>query len=230
MTTATTQSPKTPQIITPSARSSSRAEIDAAVAVLQENKGAWTAVPVRERIALLDELIQRFLAVADRWAALGIEAEGLDPVQPGSGEEALVGPYFMLRNLRLLREALLGRRDPRPAAHPRLGAHAGPDGQVAARVFPFDLWDRIFYAGVTADVWMEPGVTAESLPVHPGGGLPPGRAAGRRRARPRRRQRLLDRPHGRPLQAVRGGPGGPLQDPSAQRLPGSAHGRGAAAR
>ena len=39
-----------------------------------------------------------------------------------------------------------------------------PDGQVTARVFPYDVWDQVFYTGVTADVWMEPGVTAESLP------------------------------------------------------------------
>jgi acyl-CoA reductase-like NAD-dependent aldehyde dehydrogenase len=158
-----TTAPVTPQIITSSTRVSSKAEMDAAVAVLQENKGAWTAVGPRERIALLSELSQRFLAVADRWAALGIEAEGLDPEHPGSGEEALVGPYFILRNLRLLKESLL---DIETHGRPRIpgSVRTQPDGQVVARVFPIDLYDRIFYAGVTADVWMEPGVTEQSLP------------------------------------------------------------------
>jgi len=158
MTTATV----TPQIVTGSARSSSRAEMDAAVAALQENKGAWTAVSPRERIALLSDLSRRFLAVAERWSALGIEAEGLDPEQPSSGEEALVGPYFILRNLRLLREALL---DIETHGRPHIpgGVRVRPDGQVVARIFPGDLYDRIFYAGVTADVWMEPGVTSEEL-------------------------------------------------------------------
>ncbi len=163
MTTATHHSPKTPQILTPSAPSSSRAEMDAAVAVLQENKGAWTAVSPKERIALLGDLSKRFLAVAERWAALGIEHEGLDPEHPGSGEEALVGPYFILRNLRLLRESLL---DIDTHGRPRIpgGVRTRPDGQLVARVFPIDLYDRVFYSGLTADVWMEPGVTAESLP------------------------------------------------------------------
>ena len=159
MTTATL----TPQIVTGSERASSRAEMDAAVAALQENKGAWTAVTPRERLALLGDLSRRFLGVAERWAALGIEAEGLDPDHPGSGEEALVGPYFILRNLRLLRESLL---DIETHGRPRIpgGVRTRPDGQLVARVFPIDLYDRIFYAGVTADVWMEPGVTQESLP------------------------------------------------------------------
>ena len=158
-----TTAPVTPQIVTGSARVSSRAEMDAAVAVLQENKGAWTAVGPRERIALLSDLTRRFLAVAERWAQLGIEAEGLDPEQPNSGEEALVGPYFILRNLRLLREALL---DIETHGSPRIpgAVRARSDGQVTARIFPIDLYDRIFYSGVTADVWMEPGVTVESLP------------------------------------------------------------------
>lgn len=155
-----------PQIVTAAARASSRVEMDAAVAALQENKGAWTAVRVDERIALLGELSRRFLAVAERWAALGVEAEGLDPAQPASGEEALVGPYFILRNLRLLRESLLDvQTHGRPRIPGAVRARPHPQGeQVVARIFPVDLYDRAFYAGVTADVWMEPGVTVESLP------------------------------------------------------------------
>jgi len=143
------------------------ADLDAAIASLQDKKRAWTAVSVRERTALVDELIRSFLQVADRWAAACIAAEGLDPVQ-GQAEEALVGPYFVLRNLRLLKISL---QDIEKHGRPRIPGSvrtlsSGPSlsGQIAVRVFPFDIWDRIFYAGVTADVWMEPGVTAESLP------------------------------------------------------------------
>jgi acyl-CoA reductase-like NAD-dependent aldehyde dehydrogenase len=156
MTTATL----TPQIVTGSARASSRAEMDAAVAVLQEKKGAWTLVSVRDRIALLTELGRRFLATADRWTALCSEAEGIDPAR--SGEEALVGPYMILRNLRLLREALL---DIQTHGRPRIpgAVRTRGNGQVAARIFPIDVYDRVFYAGVTADVWMEPGITEQDL-------------------------------------------------------------------
>jgi hypothetical protein len=154
-----------PQVVTGSARASSRGEMDAAVAVLQEAKGAWTAVGVPERIALLGEVSRRFLAVAERWASLGVEAEGLDPAAPSSGEEALVGPYFILRNLRLLREALLDiQTHGRPRIPGAVRTLPQPQGeQVVARVFPLDLYDRTFYTGVTADVWMEPGVTAAGL-------------------------------------------------------------------
>ena len=159
MTTATF----TPQIVTPSAQASSRGEIDHAVNILQENKGAWTEVRPKERIAILTDLSKRFLAVTERWSALAMEAEGLDPAHPSSAEEVLAGPYLILRNLRLLRESML---DIETHGRPRIpgGVRTRPDGQVVARVFPIDLYDRVFYSGITADVWMEPGVTAKTLP------------------------------------------------------------------
>ena len=82
--------------------STSRASLDATVAALQERKAAWTAVSVRERMAILEEIIHDFAAVSGRWAAACIEAEGLDP-EKGAAEEVLFGPYFVVRNLRLLR-------------------------------------------------------------------------------------------------------------------------------
>ncbi len=142
---------------------SSRGALDAAVAGLKCRKADWAKIPLPERIALLDELIHGFLGIADRWSAACQRAEGLDPSHPSAGEEALVGPYFVLRNLRLLKKSLadiLAHGSPRiPGPVKTL-----PGGQLSARVFPQDLWDRIFYTGVTAEVWMEPGVTAAGLP------------------------------------------------------------------
>jgi len=40
-----------------------------------------------------------------------------------------------------------------------------PDGRVSARVMPFDRFDRVMYRGVTADVWMQPGVAEADVPT-----------------------------------------------------------------
>lgn len=153
---------------------SSREAMDAAAAGLQERRRAWTALGVRERLALIDDLTRGFLAVAARWAAAVAEAEGLDPDLPVAAEETLVGPYFVIRNLRLLRKTLseiAGRGTPRLPGPVR----TLPSGQVSARVFPLDVWDRLFYTGVTAEVWMEPGVTAAGLPATVAEAYQPGR-------------------------------------------------------
>jgi acyl-CoA reductase-like NAD-dependent aldehyde dehydrogenase len=56
-----------------------------------------------------------------------------------------------------------------------------PNGRVAAEVFPFDHWDRIFYPGMTGEVWMQPGVTESNLSEHVAAAYreapPPGRVA-----------------------------------------------------
>jgi hypothetical protein len=149
-------SPTAPRLETP------RPELDRAVAALQARKAVWSAVGVRERIDLLKQLRRDFMAVSDRWAAAGIAAEGIDPESPAAAEETLAGPYLVLRNLRLLQESL---EDIAETGRPRLPGPVRtlPNGQVAAQVFPIDLYDRLFYSGVTAEIWMQPGVTPGNL-------------------------------------------------------------------
>ena len=148
--------------------------MDAAVGVLAARRRTWAGVGVAERVEILDGLLADFAAVSDDWVAASLLHKGLEPDQPASGEEWVAGPFCILRNIRLLRDALADL-----AAHgaPRI---PGPvwtrsDGRVAAGVFPASIWDRLFYAGVTAEVWMEPGVTAAGLTAtqavaYPGGG------------------------------------------------------------
>ena len=135
-----------------------RPELDRAVADLQARKAAWTAVGTAERRALIERVRRDFLAVSERWAAASAAAFGL----PDTGETSLTGPYFVLRNLRLLARSLA---DIEAHGAPRIAGpvRQRPDGQVVARVFPQDVYDRLFYGGVTAEVWMEPGVTPAGL-------------------------------------------------------------------
>lgn len=142
--------------------SSSRDAMDDAVRQLQGKKRAWTEVSVRDRIQILEELTTSFLGVAERWAEACIRGENLDPTHPSAAEEALVGPYMVIRSFRLLKRSLW---DIEVHGRPRIpgSVRTRENGQVVARVFPTDMWDQIFYTGVTADVWMQPGVTPENL-------------------------------------------------------------------
>jgi len=82
---------------------------------------------------------------------------------PEAGQEWLGGPYAILRNLRLLERSLRDIRDdgaPKPPGKPWTRA----DGQAAVRVFPTDGWDRLFFKGTTAEIWMDPALSLTSLP------------------------------------------------------------------
>ncbi|HEY7848690.1 MAG TPA: hypothetical protein VIC27_01435, partial [Ktedonobacterales bacterium] len=142
---------------------SDQATMDAAVQTLQQRKDAWVNVSVRERIALIDRLIRDFHALQGRWVAACLQAKGLAPQDPAAGEEWATGPYATLKHLRQLRSSL---SDIERHGSPRI---PGPvrtlaDGRVVAQVFPQTTYDQIFYMGVTAEVWQQPGVTVESLP------------------------------------------------------------------
>jgi hypothetical protein len=43
------------------------------------------------------------------------------------------------------------------------------DGTLVARVLPADAYERLLFHGVTADVWMQDGVTEQNLRQHMAG-------------------------------------------------------------
>ncbi len=140
-----------------------RETLDAAVEALVARKDAWMRLGVDARIALVDQVIHDIAAVADRWVAASVKAKGISPDAPAAGEEWSNGPYATMKELRQFRESLAGIQ---AGGSPRIPGPvtSRPDGQVVARVFPQNGYDRLFFTGVTADVWMEPGVTKENLP------------------------------------------------------------------
>jgi acyl-CoA reductase-like NAD-dependent aldehyde dehydrogenase len=166
-----------------------RAALDRALADLDARRGEWAALPLGERRELLADLRRRFVAVAHRWVEATRQLEGVAEAPAAfAGEEWLAGPYPVLRNIRLLEASLADLAAGRPPQVPG-PVTARPDGQAVARVFPRDGWDRLFFPGVTAEVWMEPEVSIGSGGRHElgehqaaayreaGSGATPGRVA-----------------------------------------------------
>ncbi len=152
------QFPATAGSIVPSTQD----EMEAALATLQEQKQAWVKVAARERVALVDALIRDFAAIAPRWVEAGILAKGINPGAPGVGEEWAAGAWAVIKQLRQLRQALANIAT---SGQPRIPGPVTtrPDGQVVAQVFPQSTYDKLFFGGVKAEIWMEPGITKEQL-------------------------------------------------------------------
>ncbi len=153
-------SPQFPSVVS-SVQASTNETMDEAIQVLQQHKKDWVVFTLRERVALIDELIQDFFAIRQRWVDAGQKAKATAEIAPG--EEWLAGVYPVIKNLRQLRQSLL---DIESNGHPKIPGEVKtlPNGQVVAPVFPLTTYDRIVFTGVTAEIWMEPGVTAEELP------------------------------------------------------------------
>jgi acyl-CoA reductase-like NAD-dependent aldehyde dehydrogenase len=143
--------PEPPNAVPPTPRPA----IDAAIERVASNKDVWTQVAIPDRIRLLERCAEGLTAVAEAWVADGCRAKGISPDDSLAGEEWMAGPSTTMRNVRLLIRALGKFGQPRP---PKVTAR--DDGQLVARVFPSDGFERAMFAGVTCDVWIEPGHAA----------------------------------------------------------------------
>jgi acyl-CoA reductase-like NAD-dependent aldehyde dehydrogenase len=115
-------------------------------------------------VTILDELLAAGAVAAPDWIELSARSEGIEPDDPVAAEEAIAGPYLYLRSVRLHRDALRQiAKSGRPSIPGKVRTR--PDGRVTAQVMPVDLIDRLTWLGVTADVWMELGVSAADVPA-----------------------------------------------------------------
>jgi aldehyde dehydrogenase (NAD(P)+) len=148
---------------TAEAHAGGTAGIDASLTVLTEHKDEWARLALATKLGHLRALARRTSANADRWVGAACRAKGLEPGSPLAGEEWTSGPWAFLFGVNRLLETL---SEVARSGAPRLrkgSVHTRPDGQVVVDVFPQSGWDRLLLSGVSAQVWMQPGVTEANL-------------------------------------------------------------------
>ncbi|MHB8195320.1 MAG: aldehyde dehydrogenase family protein [Vulcanimicrobiaceae bacterium] len=139
--------------------------IEAALAELAAAKGLWARLALREKLAYLTALRSRTRAHARAWAETAAQAKGV-AASPMAGEEWLSGPWAMLYALNRYERTLRALERTGSIVFPSDALSERRNGQLVVRVFPQTTYDRILLSGVTADVWMQPGITAENLQRH----------------------------------------------------------------
>ena len=143
-------------------------DLDRAVADLQANKDGWARTDLKTRIALLEAIKDATMSVAENWAMTAARKKLIPSGSPLAGEEWLSGPYALLSACNALIETLSQMEG--KAFLRRLPLRDLPTGQIAAAVVPASLWDRLLLSGVSAEVWMQPGVRRANLVDHVAGG------------------------------------------------------------
>ena len=127
-------------------------EIDRAITRLHERRADWQQTSISQRLAYLQDCLDRTLAVAADWASAACQAKGIDPASSLAGEEWVAGPISVVRNIRLLMNSLQAGGQLSP---PKLWQRE--DGQFVAAVLPANPLEQLLYLGYRAEVWMEPG-------------------------------------------------------------------------
>src|SRR5437867_12228688 len=140
-----------------------RRSADEAIAALGQRKDGWARLPLDAKLDHLRALRVNTAAEAQRWVRAACAAKGLDPESALAGEEWTSGPWALLFGINRLIETLEAVARTGSPRLRRKAVHTRPDGQVVVDVFPQNAWDRLLLSGVSAQVWMQPGVTATSL-------------------------------------------------------------------
>lgn len=138
--------------------------LDRDLAALVAAKDTWACTTNAERIAVLAEIKDRLLAVADGWAETAARHKLIPPGSPLAGEEWISGPYAVMAACNGLMQTLAGI-DGKTFLDP-LKKRRTATGQLAVRVVPHTIWDHLLLSGINADVWMEPEVTEDTLAAY----------------------------------------------------------------
>lgn len=135
--------------------------LDRDLRALQQQKEVWEVLPIAKKIDLLLQT-RRLLGIhADEWVRRSIEAKGIPADSPWVGEEWVTGPWAIAEVINGYIETL---RDLEHGRLPRLHhVRSRPDGQLIAEVFPRTIYDHLLLNQIRAEVWMQPGVSEESL-------------------------------------------------------------------
>jgi Aldehyde dehydrogenase family len=136
--------------------------LDALVNDVADKATWWSRTDAAARADLLQQVITDTMAAEEAWLAAACEAKGLAPGSTEAGEELFAGVGTFVRMARLLRDAL---RDIAKEGKPAFAGpvREGPGDRLRVQVFPANAFDRITFPQTTAEIWMQPGVTRESL-------------------------------------------------------------------
>ena len=133
-------------------------ELDAVLARLETKKAEWATLAIPQKVALLRALVANTARVAQAWVTAAAQAKGIPADSPLAGEEWTSGPWALIYGANHYVRTL---EDISRTGSPQLkegSVHTRPDGQVVVDVFPQSIYDFLLLNGITAQVWMEPGV------------------------------------------------------------------------
>ncbi len=134
------------------------AAMDTALEDLTRGAAAWCRTDITARIALLEACQETVLAAGEAWVASASAAKGIEPDSHLQGEEWGTGILAIVRNLALLAGTL---RDIASHGRPQPRSVREEAGRVVVEVTPVDRFDRVLFAGSSAQVWLQSGVTLE---------------------------------------------------------------------
>jgi acyl-CoA reductase-like NAD-dependent aldehyde dehydrogenase len=140
---------------------SSAQQLDKAVSRVREGASRFVKLSLDERVQLARSMQAGYLRVARASVEAACAAKGIPLGTPMEGEEWTLGPWFVVRQLRLLAQSLRALEKTGNTPVGKLGRTA--DQRVSVQVFPAGPVDGLLFQGVRVDVHLQPGVTTSEM-------------------------------------------------------------------
>ncbi|MET8652941.1 aldehyde dehydrogenase family protein [Nocardia aurea] len=135
--------------------------IDDAVADLAAGEKAWAQTSLGKRGELLDLIHRRTARFAEDWVRAARTIKGLDAGSPLVGEEWMSGPLALLQATAAL-SATVSALDKGRSPIDGISLGSAPGDRVAVPILPLDFYDRLLLSGFRGEVWLRPGVDADT--------------------------------------------------------------------
>jgi hypothetical protein len=140
---------------------SSARRLDEAVARARDGAARLLRLSLDERVVLARAMQAGYLEIARDSVHAACAAKGIPLGTPLEGEEWCGGPWFVVRQLRLLQQSLLALKHTGTTPLGERGRTA--DGRITAQVFPAGSIDGTLFKGVRVDVHFQAGVAGGDL-------------------------------------------------------------------
>jgi hypothetical protein len=139
----------------------SQQQLDRVVSRLKDGARKFVMLSLNQRMDLARAMQQGYLRVAKASVEAACTAKGITLGGPMEGEEWTLGPWMVVRHLRLIRESLNALKETGNTRVGKLGRTA--DQRLTVQVFPAGPIDSLLFQGVRVDVHLQPGVTEEEM-------------------------------------------------------------------
>jgi Aldehyde dehydrogenase family len=155
--TATTAGSSAPTSLLSQPAPTTQPQLDRVTERIKEGAYRFARVSLDQRIELARAMQEGYLRVARASVEAACTAKGIRLGSPLEGEEWTLGPWFVVRHLRLIRESLTSIKETGNTRVGKLGRTA--DQRLTVQVFPAGPIDGLLFHGVRVDVHLRPGVT-----------------------------------------------------------------------
>jgi len=130
--------------------------LDEAVARAGDGAAKLLTLSLDQRVALARGMQAGYLAIARELVHAACAAKGIPLGTPLEGEEWCLGPWFVVRQLRLLQESLLALKHTGNTSVGEVGRTTA--GRLRVQVFPTNAIDGTLFRGARVDVHLENGI------------------------------------------------------------------------